>query len=193
MIAVLGGSPELDLRDAIIEAISTTQHECGEHGVTSMLSVVRMGSQMVEIALLGDSPVHLIMGGEIHTYLDPQFEGREETLINDVRTLYSESGVIADAYAEVEHRLRADRDKRNSDDGIWVVSDFSDPKEIARNFFYQSIESTSVDAVVVMSDGAMDAVSTFQMVELEDLIHHPDWNAVFCCERSDGTKRPGSV
>ncbi|THJ76191.1 hypothetical protein E7Y31_01200 [Candidatus Frankia alpina] len=129
---------------------------------TATLSLARVLDDRLDLCLLGDSPILLRQpGATVLEFLDPQFVGVEEALLDQVRTALDRGEVAADAYAGAGAGNRERRRRRNTPRGSWVLADVP---AAADHAFVTSVAVAPGTELVVMSDGFSRAVSPFSLV-----------------------------
>ncbi|WP_261556155.1 hypothetical protein [Frankia tisae] len=129
---------------------------------TATLSLARVLDGRLDLCLLGDSPVLLRQpGAAVVEFVDPQFAGVEEALLDRVRTELDRGDEAADAYARAGARNRERRRWRNTPRGSWVLSNVP---AAADHAFVTTLTVVPGTELVAMSDGFARAVRPFSLV-----------------------------
>lgn len=167
-------SKSQSLRQQVADSLRRSQHNCKPCGVTSTLAIVMWSKNSLDVGVLGDSEVWIrFNNSETHRVVDPSFEDREKEAIDGVVN-YFHSGLDADdAYARVVEQLAKDREKRNTESGLWVISDTVNPQNIRNKLHVESFSLDAIESVVAISDGALALSETLGIVELQTLL----WNS----------------
>ncbi|MCL9759506.1 protein phosphatase 2C domain-containing protein [Frankia sp. AiPa1] len=129
---------------------------------TAALSLVRLAHGHLELCLLGDSPVLVRAPGRTATkFVDPQFDGVEEHLLEAVRAELDQGVDPQVVHARARAGNQERRACRNTPAGLWVLADIPAAAEHA---FVTSVPAASETEVVVMSDGYARALHPFGLV-----------------------------
>jgi hypothetical protein len=129
---------------------------------TAALSLARVLDGRLDLCLLGDSPILVHQpGAAVIEFVDPQFAGVEEALLDRVRADLDRGDTAADAYARAHIRNRERRRWRNTPRGSWVLSDVPAAAEHA---FVTSLAVAPGTELVAMSDGFARALRPFGLV-----------------------------
>nr|WP_055865073.1 protein phosphatase 2C domain-containing protein [Frankia sp. CpI1-P] len=129
---------------------------------TATLSLARVRDGRLDLCLLGDSPVLLRPpGATVIEFVDPQFAGVEEALLERVRTELDRGETAADAYARAHAHNRERRRWRNTPRGSWMLSDVPAAAEHA---YATTLAVAPGTELVAMSDGFARAVRPFGLV-----------------------------
>ncbi|MCM3921120.1 hypothetical protein ND748_05435 [Frankia sp. AiPs1] len=129
---------------------------------TATLSLARVLDDRLDLCLLGDSPVLLRQPGAAPVeFVDPQFAGVEEALLDRVRAELARGDEAADAYARARVLNWQRRQWRNTPRGSWVLSDVPAAAEHA---FVATFAVAPGTELVAMSDGFARAVRPFGLV-----------------------------
>ena len=157
LVDALSPTPGTLLTD-VHHALTRAQRECGTHGVTSTLSVVCWNAATVAVAVIADSPVIVETITGIDVITDEAFTTRESWLLEQSRR------------RDISDLQRRERAARNTADGRWVVSDWSDPAEIVAHLHTVRYPRREVTRVAVCSDGMSAAVDTFGLLTWRGLL-----------------------
>lgn len=156
LIEQITGTPGIDLRNALAEAIRQTTDKLAlipAKGPSSTVSIVRWGEEVVDVLVLGDSPV-------IGQFTD----GSRETIVQHpmdhiapgLRRLYRQRLAAGHGY-DAEHRAvlariqRSEAPLRNQDGGYWIAE--SQPSAAVRAEV-RSFSPSYCASLVLMTDGA---------------------------------------
>ncbi|MCK9924146.1 protein phosphatase 2C domain-containing protein [Frankia sp. AgPm24] len=135
---------------------------------SATLSLVRLVHDHLELCLLGDSPVLVRPpGSPAAAFVDPQFDGAEERLLDAVRAELDRGVAPATVYARAQATNRERRIQRNTPAGLWVLADIP---EAAEHAFVTTVPITSGMELVVMSDGFARALHPFGLVTSTDAL-----------------------
>ncbi|WP_225438072.1 hypothetical protein [Candidatus Frankia nodulisporulans] len=100
-------------------------------------------------------------------FVDPQFDGAEERLLDAVRAELDRGVAPATVYARAQATNRERRIQRNTPAGLWVLADVP---EAAEHAFVTTVPITSGMELVVMSDGFARALHPFGLVTDTDAL-----------------------
>lgn len=160
LMGAITGTPGIDLRDALAEAIRQTADKLAlipGKGPSSTVSIVRWSDETVDVLVLGDSPVVV------------QFtDGSEETIVQhpmdhiapDLRRLYRERLSAGHGYDEEHRRTLAEIQRqeakvRNQHEGHYVAE--ADPVA-ASHAETETRLTQSVRFIVAATDGAVHPI-----------------------------------
>ena len=160
LIEQITGTPGIDLRAALAEAIRQTAHKLAlvpGQGPSSTVSIVRWGDEAVDVLVLGDSPVvvHCTNGSQKTIVQHPM-----DHIAPELRRRYRERLVAGHGYDDEHRQILAELQRReaplrNRDDGYWIA----EATAVAANS--STIHRTAArdtDYAVVMSDGVSNSV-----------------------------------
>lgn len=190
----LGGDPEMNYRtatftDVLVAEVAAqledgqvtagalecglqrAQEICGSHGVTSTLSLACWLDGAVELALIGDSPVVLETDTGMEMVVDPAFESREKIVLGRVLSQVAAGAGFPAAYAGVAAEQHGNRDTRNTGEGMWVVSDYTDAARVVEHMHTATRPDDDLVRLAVMTDGASAAVDTFHALNFAELLY----------------------
>lgn len=159
-IAEHGLKPE-SIRSQIAAAIRSAQDGRHGRGVTATIAAAAWDEHVVTTALLGDSLILLRAHDPEEDDVvveDPAFVGREATLLTPVIDALQEGAHPDDAYRLALPELRRAREVRNTDNGVWVVSDRHDPADIAEHLHISTYPPYRIDSIMALTDGARRAI-----------------------------------
>ena len=146
------------LRTDVRHALARAQRECGTHGVTATLSVACWDAATVAVAVIADSPVIVETSTGIDVITDEAFTARESWLLEQSRR------------GDISGLQLRERATRNTADGRWVVSDWTDPAEIVTHLHTVRYPRREVTRIAVCSDGMSAAVDTFGLLTWRGLL-----------------------
>ena len=137
--------------------------DCSERFPTATLSLARQrDGDLLDLCLLGDSPIVLAEpGGRTRVFLDPQFAGVEERLLEPVRAGIAAGDDPGAVYRRARAVLLERRRRRNTAGGAWVLSDVP---EAARHAFTCTLRLRGGEELLAMSDGFARLVEPFGLV-----------------------------
>lgn len=166
LAALLDQLPELDLSDALHQALTTIRDR---HGLiegkspSTTVSIVRWSHEHVDALVLGDSPVVVeLRSGEILTLMDDRLAQLPE------RAQYEPlPRNHPDAKDRWQQLVQYERSKRNQPDGYWIAE--ANP-EAAWHALTGRWGRLDVCHVLALTDGIADCVTVFQAL--------PDWRSV---------------
>jgi hypothetical protein len=170
------GQPPRAVLRGLIERIRAEGRRAGvDHDgfPTATLSLARLvdsrlGLRRLDLCLLGDSPVLVREpGGGVVGFVDPQFAGVEEALLDRVRAELDRGGDPAEVYARARAASREHRARRNTPAGRWVLSDVP---AAADHAFVTTMTVVPGTELVAMSDGFARVVHPFGLVADEDTL-----------------------
>jgi hypothetical protein len=153
------------LIDVVAEAIrdvAGTQQLTPGDSPSSTVTIARWTADVLEIYTLGDSPAAVYTtDGSVTVVYDP----RLEAVAAEHRAAYRQhlrSGAgydqqLRDLLADLQ---RAERPHRNTPGGYWIAE--SDPAAAAHGKL-ERFRLDQVDAVLLLSDGASDAITDYQL------------------------------
>lgn len=110
--------------------------------------------------------------GSVFRSIDPAFDGREEKFLRQVSLSLSDGLLPADAYRKVKSQLLVERQKRNTESGVWVLSDSDDPYRIAEHVhvYVTTFPVQEVASVIALTDGCEALFRTFDVLTREELL-----------------------
>lgn len=173
LAALLDESPDLDLSDALHQALTTVR---ARHGLiegkspSTTVSIIRWGNEYVDALVLGDSPVLIqLQSGEIVPLIDDRLARLPE------RAQYEP---LPRNHPAADDRWRAlvqyERSKRNQPDGYWIAE--ANP-DAARHALTGRWRRGDVSHALALTDGIADCVTIFQAL--------PDWRALLDVAHND--------
>ncbi|ABD13055.1 hypothetical protein CcI156_14055 [Frankia sp. CcI156] len=129
---------------------------------TATIALARQRGPLLDLYLLGDSPVLLRHpGGEVVSFTDPQFDGVEEALLEPVRAELARGIDVAQAYGRAHTMTRERRRQRNTAAGSWILGDVT---AAADHAFVTTMPVEPGTELVALSDGYARAVRPFSLV-----------------------------
>lgn len=159
----------LTLVESVEAALTATQIALGNCGVTATLSCAAWDKDIIRTISLGDSAILLDNGDEVAVVRDPEFVGRETGFLSQVSADIAAGMPAAEAYARVGTQLAYDRSVRNTDEGVWVLSDGTPARDILSNAFVYDVPRQGMRRIAAVTDGAMAYVETFSLTTLSGL------------------------
>lgn len=160
-----------DVRGQVAQAMTEVQTQCEAVGTSSTLAVSVWDQTELAVGVMGDSPVYVhFKDGSVFRTIDPAFDGREEKFLRQVSLSLSDGLLPADAYRKVKSQLLADRQKRNTESGVWVLSDSDDPYRIAEHVHVATFPVHEVASVTALTDGCEALFRTFDVLTREELL-----------------------
>jgi hypothetical protein len=173
LAALLDELPELDLSDALHQALTTLR---ARHGLvegrspSTTVSIVRWSDEYVDALVLGDSPVLVeLQSGEIVPLIDDRLARLPERA--QYEPLPRNHPAAKDRWQQL---IQYERSKRNQPDGYWIAE--ANP-DAARHALTGRWGRGQVSHALALTDGIADCVTVFQSL--------PDWRAVLDVARSD--------
>lgn len=134
----------------------------GQHGATATIAAAAWDGDTVATAIMGDSLILLeLKSGETEDLQDPAFEGREARLLAPVIDAMAAGLAPGDAYAAAVPVLRSEREKRNTEAGVWVMSDSTAPADAAAHLSVRTFPRETVHRIAAVTDGMWRAVELF--------------------------------
>lgn len=173
LAALLGGPPDLDLSDALHQALTTVRDR---HGLiegkspSTTVSIVRWSDAHVDALVLGDSPVLLeFQSGETAALLDDRLSRLP---------LRAQFEPVPRNHPSANERWRAlvqyERSERNRPGGYWIAE--ANPAA-ARHALTGRWQTAEVSHALALTDGIANCVTVFKAL--------PDWRAVLDVARHD--------
>lgn len=130
---------------------------------TAAISVVRQRGDLLDLCLLGDVPVVLARGdGPPAVFVDPQFAGVEQGILQAVHMAIDHGDDPATAYGRARAVLLERRRQRNTPQGSWVLGDV---QEAARHAYCRTLRLTGGEELLLISDGFARLVDPFALVD----------------------------
>lgn len=169
-ISRTGLSPKW-LRSDIACALVRTQKIVTRSRTTATISAVAWDDETVATAVLGDSVV--LVGESQHTLIvrDPSFLGREHAFLQPVEQALSAGISPQLAYSAAMQVLSEERNKRNTSEGVWVISDSDSAHEISSHLDVRNFSRRSVNRVAAVSDGLWRAVGLYKLLSATELLN----------------------
>jgi hypothetical protein len=166
LAALLDDLPEIDLSDALYQALTTVR---ARHGLiegkspSTTVSIVRWSNAHVDALVLGDSPVVVeLRSGEIVTLMDDRLARLADRA--QYEPLPRNNPAANDRWRAL---VQYERSKRNQPDGYWIAE--ANP-EAARYALTGRWGRPDVSHALALTDGIADCVTVFQAL--------PDWRTV---------------
>lgn len=186
-----------DIALEISQALQVVQDTIGAQGATATISAVAWDAEIVCTASLGDSII-LIEREESDTTIirDPHFAGREDLLLQPVVHAMKRGIPPKDAYAEAAASLRTERRRRNTAEGVWVLSDSAPAEQMLGRFSLEAFPRQSVARVAAMTDGMWRAVDLFNLLRPDELLTRAETgkiHEVFACLRKAEERDPDRI
>ena len=126
--------------------------------MTATLSVACWDAATVAVAVIADSPVIVETSTGIDVITDEAFTARESWLLEQSRR------------GDISGLQLRERATRNTADGRWVVSDWTDLAEIVSHLHTVRYPRRQVTRIAVCSDGMSAAVDTFGLLTWRGLL-----------------------
>lgn len=158
------------LRAGLTLAILYAQECCELDGVSSTLAVATWDERELRIATLGDCIALVLTTSGWRVVCDPNYADHDERYLEKVHSLVERGATWAEAYAELSPEIMQDRRARNTGQGTWIVSGTVDPAEVAGHFHQVTLPSEQVKACILLSDGADNWRSLFNLVDEPGLL-----------------------
>lgn len=164
------GLSPLRMEAQISNALQEVNNRLGIHGATATISAVAWDDDVVRTTSLGDSIILVETEQSILTIQDPDFVGREDRLLSPVIDAMKRGVKPQTAYAMSTPSLRSERARRNTSEGVWILSDSVPSHEISSHLSMKAFPRHSVSRVAAMTDGMWRAVDLFKLVRPDELL-----------------------
>lgn len=167
-----------ELADGIADALAEVQESASAAGVTATIAAAAWDRTSLATAVMGDSLILLEGPEEVTVVGDPAFAGREPRLLQPVVDALRAGFPPAEAYAAVRPVLASERGKRNSEAGVWVLSDRTAPGVIRKHLSVRQISRDGVSSIAAVTDGAWRGVDLFGLTDAAGLLRHAVGNTM---------------
>lgn len=154
--------PGIDLRDALASAISYAADKFAlvpGRGPSSTVSIVRCGPKIVEVLVLGDSPVLVEAdGSQREIFRQECMKEVAPELRERYRRRLLEGYGFDDTHRNIMKQIQQEEAGfRNQPDGFWIAE--ASPGAASRAL-YRSLASSEVLRCIVFTDGAMPLIDS---------------------------------
>lgn len=178
LITGLLATPNATLRELLANAITIVAQEHARHcthpdlglGPSATVAIARQRVDRIDLLLLGDSTIVLELDDRVTALQDK----RLAAIAPDTRAAIHAELAAGHGYASDEHRhhlahvVEQERRARNRDGGYWIASDAA---HAARHALVAEKPAGDLRAIVLMSDGAEQAVDRLDLyASLEDAV-----------------------
>lgn len=168
-LAYYGVSPDT-LRAGLTLSIHYAQKRRELDEVSSTLTVATWDEHDFLISTLGDCIALVLTTSGWRVICDPSYADHDERYLAQVYARVEQGATWQDAYSELTPELIQDRRARNTGQGEWIVSGSVDPTEVAGHFHQVTLPREQVKACVLLSDGADNWRSLFNLVDEPGLL-----------------------
>ena len=158
------------LRAGLTLAIHYAQKRRELDEVSSTLTVATWDDRNFRIATLGDCIALVLTTSGWRVVCDPSYADHDERYLAQVHSLVAQGYGRQEAYTELTSEIMQDRRARNTGQGPWIVSGSVDPTEVAGHFYQVTLPRDEVKACVLLSDGADNWRSLFNLVDEPGLL-----------------------
>lgn len=158
-----------NIQEDLQDAITFAQAKCGKKGVTSTISAAAWNGKYLRTASLGDSFILVETSKQILKISDPNFRGREELILDNVKRRILTEDNPSQVYRETVDYLKNERKHRNSPAGVWVISDGDDPATICSRMSVSHWKLAQIHGVIAGTDGAWNGINPFNFTTSNDL------------------------
>ena len=138
--------------------------------VSSTLMVATWDDRDFRIATLGDCIALVLTTSGWRVVCDPSYADHDDRYLARVRAHVERGATWAESYAELTPEIMQDRRARNTEQGEWIVSGSVDPTEVAGHFHEVTLPREQVKACILLSDGADNWRSLFNLVDEPGLL-----------------------
>ena len=162
--------------------------------VSSTLTVATWDDHNFRIATMGDCIALVLTTSGWRVVCDPNYADHDERYLAQVHARVERGATWPEAYSSLTDGLKEDRRARNSDHGTWIVSGSVDPTEVSEHFHEVTLPRDEVRACVLLSDGADNWRSLFNLVDEPGLLAATDkdlvalWNEAVKIQVADAEK-----
>lgn len=158
------------LRAGLTLAIHYAQKRRELDEVSSTLTVATWDDRDFRIATMGDCIALVLTTSGWRVVCDPSYADHDERYLAQVYARVEQGATWQDAYSELTPELIQDRRARNTDHGTGIVSGSVDPAEVAGHFHEVTLPREQVKACILLSDGADNWRSLFNLVDEPGLL-----------------------
>lgn len=182
------------IRGDISTAIASAQRRLELDEVSSTLTVATWDECELRIATLGDCIALVLTTSGWRVVCDPNYADHDERYLAQVRARVEQGDTWQEAYDSLAPELMQDRRARNTDHGTWIVSGSVDPSEVSEHFHEVTLPRDEVKACVLLSDGADNWRSLFNLVDEPGLLAASEkdlaalWNEAVKIQVADAEK-----
>ena len=168
-LAYYGVSPDT-LRAGLTLSIHYAQKRRELDEVSSTLTVATWDDRDFRIATMGDCIALVLTTSGWRVVCDPSYADHDERYLAQVHSLVAQGYGRQEAYTELTSEIMQDRRARNTEQGEWIVSGSVDPAEVAGHFHEVTLPREQVKACILLSDGADNWRSLFNLVDEPGLL-----------------------
>lgn len=158
------------LRAGLTLAIHYAQKRRVLDEVSSTLTVATWDECELRIATLGDCIALVLTTSGWRVVCDPNYADHDERYLAQVRARVEQGDTWQEAYDSLAPELMQGRRARNTDHGTWIVSGSVDPSEVSEHFHEVTLPRDEVRACVLLSDGADNWRTLFNLVDEPGLL-----------------------
>lgn len=182
------------IRGDISTAIASAQRRLELDEVSSTLTVAAWDKYSLRIVTLGDCVGLVLTNSGWRVVCDPSYADHDDKYLAQVHARVERGATWAEAYSSLTPELMQDRRARNTDHGTWIVSGSVDLVEVPDYFHEVTLPRDEVKACVLLSDGADNWRSLFNLVDEPGLLAASEkdlaalWNEAVKIQVADAEK-----
>ena len=182
------------LRAGLTLAILYAQERCELDEVSSTLTVATWDERELRIATLGDCIALVLTTFGWRVVCDPNYADHDDKYLAQVHARVERGATWPQAYSSLTPELMQDRRARNTNHGTWIVSGSVDLVEVPDYFHEVTLPRDEVKACVLLSDGADNWRSLFNLVDEPGLLAASEkdlaalWNEAVKIQVADAEK-----